>query len=301
MRTERIGIWLSYFTISTVWGTTWFAIRIGLETVPPFLSAGIRCGAAAVILYALLRFRGGTIPMSPVAWKVYSALGILTIGIPFALVYWGQQYIATGLSSILFAAFPVCVAFLSHLMLKNEPLNKFKIASIILGFAGVVIIFSADVALADTNGVLGMLAILISVFLQALALVVIKKYGEPVSPLAMNFVGMAMGGAMVLALSLLVESGRPVVWTREAIASLAYLTVIGSVVTFLAYYWLLKRMDAVFISLSSFINPIIAVLIGSLALGERFSPLTFTGATLVLLGMLAANGKAIYEKIAAPN
>jgi drug/metabolite transporter (DMT)-like permease len=297
MRTERSGIWLSYFIISTVWGTTWFAIRIGLETIPPFLSAGIRCCLAAVVLYLLLRIRGEVIPTSRIAWRVYAALGVLTIGIPFALVYWGQQYIATGLSSILFALFPVCVALVSHVMLKSEPLNIFKVASIVLGFLGVMVIFSSDIAVAESNSVLGMLAILVAVFLQSVALVVIKKYGEPVSPMAMNFVGMAIGGTMVLALSMLVESGRPVVWTWQGIASLAYLTIVGSVITFLAYYWLLKRIDAVYLSLSSFINPIVAVLIGSLALGERLSPLTFTGAGLVLIGMLAANGKTIYAKI----
>jgi drug/metabolite transporter (DMT)-like permease len=142
-----------------------------------------------------------------------------------------------------------------------------------------------------------MLAVLVSTFLQAVALIVIKKHGEPVSPMAMNFVGMAMGGAMLLVLSLLVESGLPVVWTWSGVVSLAYLTLVGSVVTFMAYYWLLKRMDAVYLSLSTFINPLVAVLIGSMALGERLSSTAVVGAAFVLVGMLAANGKALYEKI----
>jgi len=299
MRSERFRVWLAFITISTVWGTTWFAIRIGLQTVPPFFSAGIRCCLAAVVLFSLLRFRGGVIPTSHIAWKVYASLGILTIGIPFALIYWGQQYIATGLCSILFGVFPIWVALLSHFLLKNEPLNVYKVTSIALGFFGVVVIFSSDIFLADSRGILGMLAVLVSTFLQALALVLIKKHGDPVSPMAMNFVGMAMGGALLLALSLLCESGRTVVWTWSGVASLAYLTLVGSVVTFMAYYWLLKRMDAVYLSLSSFINPLIAVLIGNVVLGEHLSSTAVAGATFVLLGMLTANGRAIYEKFAA--
>jgi drug/metabolite transporter (DMT)-like permease len=293
-----LGIWLAYFIISTVWGTTWFAVRIGLETVPPFLAAGVRCCVAALILYGLLRIRGGSIPLSRVAWRVYTALGILTIGIPFALIYWGQQFVPTGLSSILFSMFPIGVALLSHFMLENERLNAYKIAAVVLGTIGIVVIFSSDAAIHDANGLLGMGAILISVLIQALALVIIKKYGEPVSPTAMNFVGMAMGGVMILVLSAVTESNRSVVWTGPAIASLAYLTVVASVITFLAYYWLLKRIDAVYLSLSSFINPLIAVFIGSAALHERLSPTVFVGAALVLTGMLAANGKALYEKLA---
>ncbi len=297
MRSERFGIWLGFILISTVWGTTWFAIRVGMDSVPPFLSAGLRCLVAAAVLFVLLRIRGGGIPVSPVAWRVYVALGVLTIGIPFALIYWGQQYIPTGLSSILFAVYPLQVAVLSHFMLKNEPLSVYKIVAIVLGFLGVLVIFASDVTLLDSRGLLGMLAVLVSTFLQALALVVIKKYGEPVSPVAMNFVGMAMGGVMLMLLSLLVESRLPVIWTLPGILALAYLALVGSVLTFMAYFWLLKRIDAVYVSLSSFINPIVAVFIGTVALGERLSPAVYTGAALVFLGMLTANGRALYEKV----
>ncbi len=299
MLSKRFGIWLAFFIISTVWGTTWYAIRVGSETVPPFLAAGIRCCVAAVVLLAFLRISGGVILTSHVAWKVYSALGILTIGIPFALIYWGQRYVPTGLSSILFAFFPVWVALLSHFMLKNEPLDIFKAASIALGFIGVVLIFSSDLSIADTQGMLGMAAILLSTFLQAVALIIIKKHGEPVSPTAMNFVGMAMGGVMLLALSLVLETGQPVIWTWPAVASLAYLTIVASVITFMAYYWLLKKIDAVYVSLSSFVNPIVAVLIGALVLQERLASMVFVGAAFVLFGMLVANGKTLYEKFIA--
>jgi drug/metabolite transporter (DMT)-like permease len=295
---ERVMIWTAFAIISTVWGTTWLAIRIGLETVPPFLSAGIRCLGAAAVLYAIVHFRRLPVPMTQSAWKVYLSLGILTIAIPFALIYWGQQFIPTGLSSILFGAFPFCVALLSHLMLRDEPLNIYKAAAIVLGFAGVVIIYYAETALADPRAFLGMSAVVVSVFLQALALVLIKKHGDPVSPLSMNFVGMTMGGVLLVLLSIVAESGRTVTWTMPAVISLLYLTLIGSVVTFVAYYWLLKKIDAVYVSLSSFINPIVAVVLGAVILGERMPPTVFTGAGLVMLGLLVANGKGIYARIA---
>jgi drug/metabolite transporter (DMT)-like permease len=295
--TERIMVWVAFAIISTVWGTTWLAIRIGLETVPPFLSAGIRCLAAAVILYGIVRVRGDAVPMTASAWKVYLSLGVLTIGVPFALIYWGQQYIPTGLSSILFGSFPFCVAILSHLMLRDEPMTLSKAVAIVLGFAGVVIIYYAESAIADPRAFLGMSAVLVSVLLQALALVLIKKHGEPVSPHSMNFVGMAMGGTMVLLLSLAVEGERTVVWTMPAITSLVYLTIVGSVVTFVAYYWLLKKIDAVYVSLSSFINPIVAVVLGAVALGERLPGSVFTGAACVMAGLLVANGKGLYARI----
>ena len=215
---ERMMIWIAFAIISTVWGTTWLAIRIGLETVPPFLSAGIRCLAASVILYGIVRFRGLSIPMTPSAWKVYLSLGVLTIGIPFALIYWGQQYIPTGLSSILFGAFPFCVAVLSHLMLRDEPMTLSKglgdrlrvrrrgdhlsmprpPSPIRAPFSGCRRCWSAC-------------------FLQALALVLIKKHGEPVSPLSMNFRGYGDGRDHGALLSVAVEGERTVTWTTPAV------------------------------------------------------------------------------------
>jgi drug/metabolite transporter (DMT)-like permease len=296
-KSERVLIWITFAIISTVWGTTWLAIRIGLETVPPLLSAGVRCCLAAVVLYGIVRVRSVQMPWTRNAWNVYLSLGILTICIPFALIYWGQQFIPTGLSSILFGAFPLWVAILSHLMLRDEPLNAFKVIAVLLGFVGVVVIFSAEAAISDSRAFLGMSAVLVSTFLQAMALIIIKKFGEPVSPLAMNFVGMAMGGSMLLGLSALLESGQSVTWSGPAIGSLVYLTLVASVVTFVSYYWLLKRIDAVYISLSSFINPIVAVVLGSVALGERLPPTVFTGAALVLASMLVANGKVLYARL----
>ncbi len=295
-KSERILIWIAFTIISTVWGTTWLAIRIGLETVPPFLSAGIRCCFAAVVLYGMVRVRGVPVPLTRNAWRVYVSLGVLTIGIPFGLIYWGQQYIPTGLSSILFGAFPLWVAILSHLMLRDERLNVFKVIAVVLGFIGVVVIFSAESSIGDARAFLGMSAVLVSTILQALALIVIKKFGEPVSPIAMNFIGMAMGGGLLLIMSVLLEGGQDVTWTGAAVGSLLYLAVVGSVVTFMAYFWLLKRIEAVYLSLSSFINPIVAVVLGSVVLGERLPPTVFTGAALVLTGLLVANGKVLYAR-----
>jgi len=137
---------------------------------------------------------------------------------------------------------------------------------------------------------------IVSTFLQALALIIIKKVGDPVSPIAMIFVGMAMGGVMLLGLSAAVEGDLNATWTSTAVVSLLYLTVIGSVVTFVANYWLLKRIDAVYLSLSSFINPIVAVLLGFLVLKERMPSGVFAGAAMVFTGLLVANGKALYAR-----
>lgn len=297
MNSERTRIWIGFVIISLVWGSTWLAIKIGLTSVPPFFAAGIRFLIASAVLYVILRLRGLSILLTPETRKLYAALIFLSYSIPFALVYWGQQYIPSGLSSILFGAYPFSVAIFSHLLLVKERLTWFKIAGIVFGFVGIVIIFSGDVHWTETAGVLGMACILVSTVMQALAVVLIKKYGQPISPFVMNFVGMLGGGVILGTLGLATESFSAIVWNTAAVGSILYLAIIGSVLVFVTYHWLLKRIEAVYLSLVSFINPIIAVVLGAIVLRETLAPSVFIGASCVLVGILVANGKQIVGRI----
>lgn len=296
MTGERLRIWSAFLIVSTVWGSTWLAIKIGLMTVPPFLSAGVRFVVAAGVLLAIIRVTGAVISWHRDARRVYITLGLLSFTAPFALVYWGQQFIPTGLSSILFGAYPFWVALFSRLWLPGERLDAFKIAGVLVGFAGLVTVFSGDTHWSDPNAFRGMAAILGSTMLQGFSLVMVKRYGQAVSPFAMNFVGMSIGGILLLALSLLVEPVGSARWTLPAVGSVVYLAVIGSVLTFVSYYWLLKRIEAVYLSLTSFINPVVAVVLGSIVLGESLGASVLVGAALVLTGILTAHGRQLYGK-----
>jgi len=296
MRTERFRIWAGFAIVAFVWGSTWLAIKIGLGSMPPFLGAGIRFAIASLIFFIIVRVRRVRVSLSPEAKKVYLVMGILSFGTCYALVYWGEQFIPSGLCSVLFAAYPSCVALFSHFLLERERLTSFKIAGIVLGIAGLIVIFSGDLQVSDSSAIPGMAAVLLSTVLQAFALVLIKKYGQTVDVFAMNCVGMTIGTAVLLLLGLVLERGMPVVLDGAAVGSILYLAVVGSVLTFVSYYWLLKRIEAVYLSLTTFINPIVAVILGAVLLGETLAPQTAAGAVLVLLGVLTANGKSLYSK-----
>jgi drug/metabolite transporter (DMT)-like permease len=297
MIAERTKVWMAFTVVSTVWGSTWLAIKLGLQSVPPFLAAGVRFAIASFLLYVIIRLRGYPLPFGPVPRKIYAALGVLSFGIPFALSYWGQQFLPSALGSILFAAYPFWVALFQFFMLEGERPDVWKIAGIALGFAGVAVIFWGDALVADPRVLIGMLCIVISTILQAYVLLLIKREAQGINTVSMNFVGMLIGMVMLLGLSLAFESDRTVEWTATAIGSVAYLSVVGSVLTFVSYYWLLKRVDAVYLSLTSFINPIIAVLLGAAVLNERLEPAVYGGSILVLAGILLANAKAFYARL----
>ena len=299
MNTERVRVWIGFVIVSWVWGSTWLAIKIGLHSVPPMIGAGIRFLIASMILYIIVKMRKIEIPVSPDLRRLYLWLILFSYAIPFGLVYWCQQFIPTGLSSILFGAYPLWVALLSHFLLSNERLDFHKIAGILLGFIGVFIIFSRDVHWTDSNGFIGMAGILSTTLMQAFALVMIKKYGQPVSPFALNLVGMSVAGVLLFGAGLMFESFSAIKWDAAAVGSILYLAIVGSVIAFVTYHWLLKRVEAVYLSLVSFINPIIAVILGAIVLDETLAASVFLGAALVLVGILAANGRQLYAKVVA--
>ena len=298
MTGERLRIWAGFIVVSTVWGSTWLVIKIGLETAPPFLSCGLRFVIASLILLAIVRVRKLPIPRFEAAKRVYLSMGIFSFGIPFALVYWGEQFIPSALGSILFATFPFWVALFSHFFLRAEPIDRYKAAGIVLGFAGIVLVFWGDINLANPLAGISMAGIVLATILQAYVLIVVKKHAQTISPFVMNLLGMSIGALCLLLLSVLTESWGSIRWTVSGVASIIYLAIFGSVVAFVTYYWLLKRVQVLYLSFTSFINPIIAVILGAVVLGETLRPSAAVGASAVLLGILVANGKSFYGKIA---
>jgi len=283
--------------ISIIWGSTWLAIKIGLQSVPPFLGAGIRFVIASSLLFVILKARHLSIPTTRNARRVYLALGLLSFGVPYALVYWAEQYVESGLTSIVFATYPFWVALFSHLFLEHERLNRYKLAGVGAAFTGLLVIFAGDIEIAGGSAFVAMIGILVSTISQAYSLVLIKKHGQPLSPFVMNFVGMSIGAVVLLSLSALLEGSRNVVWDAPAVLSTVYLAVFGSVTAFVAYHWLLKRIEALYLSLTTFINTIVAVVLGAIILGEHLSPRIFAGASCVFLGILIANGQAVLERV----
>lgn len=244
---------------------------------------------AAALLGVLIKVRKVEVPRVPEFIKLTSLMGLLAFSIPFALVYWGQQHIETGLASILFATFPLWVAMFSNISLPNEPVGVVKWIGSLSGFVGIYFIFESDFALQGEMVIAGMGAIVLSAFIQAFITVKIKKHGQLFPAMSLSFVAMLIGGLTMLMFSVLVEDYSTVRFDDKAIFSTIYLAFFGSVVTFVTYFWLLKRVEAVLLSLTAFITPIVAVITGALVLAERLPGQIFLGSAFVLGGILLAN------------
>jgi drug/metabolite transporter (DMT)-like permease len=294
LKNERYFVAAGYAAIVIIWSTTWLAIRIGLNSVPPISGIVLRFALGCLVLFILMRVRGERLVLNRHTLWLYGVLGVFSYCIPFVLLYRGELVVSTGLSSILFAAYPFVVAVASHFMLSDERMNAYKIIGIVLGFAGLLVIFWNDLHMGSAE-VPAMAGILLSATLQGVVLVIVKKYGKDIKPIGLTFGGMFAGVIVLAVMALAFEDVGSIKFDAAGIGSIIYLAMFGNVVAFVVYYWLLKRVEAVYLSLNSFITPIFAVVLGVLVLHEVFSPRIFMGAALVLAGILVTNGKDIQD------
>jgi len=286
---DNLKIGSYYLIICLIWGSTWIAISIGLESIPPFTGAGFRFLVASVVIYLLMRYKAIRIQTDRNSIVLYFAMGIFSFVLPFGLIYWGQQYVPSGLASILFSIHPFFIALFLKIFIPKERLGLIRVIGIIIGFTGIVLIFSDSFNGEVNSNVIGMLAVLASSALQAFIVVIVKKWGGHLNPLSMNFIPITIAAIVLIPFGLAIEGTDKIIVDWKAVIPILYLGVFGSVVTFTAYYWLLKRINVIMLSLIAFITPIIALILGWLIAGETLLPHQLFGSIIVLLSILITN------------
>ena len=289
MNKLAVKIFLAYSALCVIWGSTWMAIRFGLESLTPMFSAGVRFSLASIIVFALMRIKNIPLQTDKVSVRLYLLMGFFSFVIPFGLVYWAQQFIPSGMAAVLFAVYPFWVVIFSYIRMPAEFIGFYKIFGTILGFSGIVIIFSDSFAGDITNYLIGMFAVVLSGTMQAWIAVSIKKFGKELHPLSMNFVPMVIAGVSMLVIAFLTEDLSVIRINENAVLSILYLALFGSVVTFTSFYWLIKHVNLVILSLIAFITPIVALVLGYFIYKEVLSTKHFFGAALVLTGVFWAN------------
>ena len=283
---ERFKVLAALTAMTLVWGSTWAAIRIGLQDIPPFAGVSMRFAVAAVVLFALARVLGiglGKSRREVVFWWVN---GLTVFVGTYGIVYWAEQRVPSGLTAVLFATFPLFVALLAQVVLPAERFTLRSGLGVVLGFVGVAVIFSEDLsAIGEPGASLAAAVVLLGSFAAAAANVAVKRWGQGIHPISLTAVPMAISAVVMGVVSLAVERGRPMVLTPLAVGTVVYLAVFGSAFTFYCYYWLMERMPATKVALTNYVSPVVAVLIGSLVLDEALTLRVVVGGLLVVAGV----------------
>jgi drug/metabolite transporter (DMT)-like permease len=272
--------------LTFIWGTTWAAVRIGVEGIPPLTGVALRFLIAGTVLYVIGRARGVVFGRAPHEKFLWVTNGLLSFVVSYGVIYWAEQYVPSGLGAVLWATFPLMLALLAHRWLPGERLRGATLGGILIGFAGIAVIYSDDFsALGGPMVLAGSIVMLLSPLASAVSNVLVKKKGGGVHPLSISAVPMLISAAVTGALALVFERGRPVVFDAASIFALVYLALVGSAVTFGLYYWLLAHHSVTRLSMIAYGSPVIAVLVGTLLLDEPLTPHLAVGTLLVLGGV----------------
>src|SRR5947208_11475636 len=276
-------VWL---ILCGIWGSTWLFIKLGLRDLPPITFAGIRFVLAAAILVTLALISRVPWPRTRRDWSVIAISGTLQFALNYGLVFWGEQRIPSGLAAVLQSTFPAFGLVIAHFYLPDERMSAKKILGVSMGFVGVAIVFSDQLTIAGKGALLGSIALVMSAFWGSYGNVLVKAYGTQIDPFVLAAGQMVCGFPPLLAVGIATE-GNPFRfhWTPTAMLALAYLVIVGSVIAFTLFYWLVRHMDVINTMLISLVTPIIAVLLGMAVLHEQLSWRLFAGTAFIVSGI----------------
>lgn len=276
----NVIVWL---LLCVIWGTTWYVIKIGLADLPPFSFAAARFVSAALILLAVIGLRKIPLPATRRDWALLAATGLLQFGFNYSMVFWSEQYISSGLAAVLQASIPAFGLLTAWVHLPQERITGRKVAAILVGLAGVATIFAEQLRVDNWMAFAGCAAIVAGAFAAAEASVLTKRFGASMPPASL-LLGQMICGLLPLLLIGFFKEGSPLKfrWTTAAIFAVLYLAVVGTVAAFWLYYWLLKRVESSAAMAIALVTPLVAVVVGAVALGERLRPQTYVGGGLIL-------------------
>ncbi len=279
----RIRVFLSFFAIYFLWGTTFLGIRIAVEELPPLFAAGARFFTAGILLYAFMRAKGETAPTAK-QWRSLTIMALLMFVAEYGPLFWAEKYVPSGVVSVLAATLPILTLIIEMLVLRQQRMRPLLAIATILGFAGVAVLLIPGAK--QHLAIVPCLAILAGAITWSLGSVLTRSMNLPKSRSITAGAAMMLGGAMLLALSAGFGEMHPFPpISLRAVGALLYLIVFGSLLAFTAFVWLLAHMPATRVSSHAYVNPIVAVALGYFMAGEVITPRILAGTALVLISV----------------
>lgn len=284
-------IWIGLLILYVVWGSTYLGIAIAVDTIPPFLMAAVRFLIAGLVLlgWSVAREGRGFHPPSLREWRDSTIVGALLLGGGMGMVAFGEQTVPSGITALIIAMMPVWVAVLGRVFLR-ERLPRLAVSGIVLGFVGVAVLIGPS-AFGGAGALepLALAAILFSpISWSSGSLFASHRAVLPKQPLVATGAQMFTGGVVLMAMSLV--SGELVGFRIEGVSTdsviaTVYLTVIGSLLAFTAYGWLLRVAPLPLIATYAYVNPVVAVILGALVLSEPIELRTLVAGGVIILAV----------------
>src|SRR5262245_40497259 len=275
---------LVYLLLCGIWGSTWMAIRVLVHDVPPLRAAALRFAIGAAVLTPFLLVRKPTRIRTARDWRAMLLLGFTMQALPFGLLFWAEQYVTSSMTAVLYSSAPLMVALLTPWM-TGKSVPRGALASLLVATGGIAFLFQLDLRTTPKT-LIGGLMVLGAVFSSAFSSVFAKRETSTIDPAVATTAQLVIGSVLLFAGSAVLEVGKVSDWTSGAVPALLFLSVFGSAVAFVSYYWLLRHLPAYKAATISLVVPFVAIMEGSFLLRE---PITFhmLVASAVVLGAVA--------------
>jgi drug/metabolite transporter (DMT)-like permease len=272
-----------YGLLVLIWSSTWVAIKIGLEDCPPLLGAGVRFTLAGLVLLAVAAVQRRSLRTD---WLLGAVLAIAPFAFAYGLVYWGEQYVPSGLAAVLFGILPLYTALLGSVLLHDEPLRAALLFGVLVGIAGLSLAFLESVELGSADrAALGASALALAPLGAAIGGIAQKRRAGERDAVVLNGWAMLVGGLLLLPVSALSDDWGDFVWSAESVGSILYLALFGSAVAFVTLTVLLRHISALATSFLAMLLPFGALVFGALLYDESITPRAVGGAALVAAGL----------------
>ena len=277
--------YIAFLTVCIVWGTTYLAIAVALESVPVLLLAGLRWMFAGVVMSGLMLASGRGLPPLRM-WGPLALLGFLMNVVGNGFVVYAEQYVPSGLTAVLIATTPFWSALAEGLLPNGERFSRRSLSGLALGFAGIVVLVWPELA-AGGGGqhfVFGVVAIQLACIGWVIGTSFAKRHELGNDPFRSASLQMVMSGTMLLSAAMAHGDWAHLSFTARSLGALIYLSLAGSLISYTAYIYAIRHLPLQFVSLYAYINPMIAVALGTVFLAEPLSPRILIAAALVLAG-----------------
>ena len=287
-RPARWKMLLAFAIIYFVWGSTYLAIRVGVQEMPPFLMAGMRFTAAGLSMFLWLRITGTPLPTWR-EWKGAAVLGALMFLLDYACLFWAEQRVPSGAAAVVIAIIPVCITLMEITFLKTQAWSARLAGGLTVGILGVGVLANPWASLGEAPlDRRGVIALLIACFGWSVGTIITKRLVLPASKPMSAAAQMLTGGLMLLVLAEVsgeISNFHAAVISRQAWFALVYLIIAGSIVAYTAYVWLLHYESPTRVGTYAYVNPVVAVILGAVLGGEKIGPRTLSGMALILLSV----------------
>jgi drug/metabolite transporter (DMT)-like permease len=280
---------IAFAIIYFVWGSTFYAIRVGVHEVPPLLLAAARFTIAGAVLFVWAVAQGDRLPRRR-EWAAIAAVALLIFVVDYGILFWAEQRVPSGTAAVILATIPAFMALAEILILRTERLTLRLGFALLIGFAGVAVLVDPSLGTAGAPVyALGAAGLVVSAIAWSLASVLSKKLPMPSSKVMSAGSQTLVGGLLLCIVAAAAGEAhgfRVAAVSDGAWLALAYLTVAGSIVGFTAYTWLIHHQSPTKVGTYAYVNPVVAVVIGHFLGGEVLDLRTALGTVLVLLSVV---------------